>query len=124
MTGLLSLFGLIYSFVYGTRNGKGKDFSHRLPDPRPGRREPRTDIRFFPFIPETVFEIVGIVLLAFASLRFQIYLVLAFMPGAGLAVEEIRGMYDFFMMIFYAGMFLLYFIDFDLYMDDPNRLTA
>ena len=118
VTGLLSLFGLIYSFVYGTRNGKGKDFSRRLPDPRPGRREPRTDIRFFPFIPETVFEIVGIVLLAFASLRFQIYLVLAFMPGAGLAVEEIRNMYDFFMMIFYAGMFLLYFIDFDLYMDD------
>ena len=118
VTGLLSLFGLIYSFVYGTRNGKGRDFSRRLPDPRRGTREPRTDIRFFPFIPETVFEIIGIVLLAFASLRFQIYLVLAFMPGAGLAVDEIRNMYDFFMMIFYAGMFLLYFIDFDLFMDD------
>ena len=118
VTGLLSLFGLIYSFVYGTRNGKGRDFSRRLPDPRRGTREPRTDIRFFPFIPETVFEIIGIILLAFASLRFQIYLVVAFMPGAGLAVDEIRNMYDFFMMIFYAGMFLLYFIDFDLFMDD------
>ena len=118
VSGLLSLFGLIYSFIYGTRNGNGRNFSYRLPVYHRGTRELRSDIRFFPFIPETVFEIIGIVLLAFASLRFQIYLVLAFLPGAGLSMDDAKVMYDFFMMIFYAGMFLLYFIDFDLFMDD------
>lgn len=116
--GLLTMFAFLYSVVYGKRRGEYRDFSRRISIGYAGRKELRSDIRVFPFIPETVFEMIGIVMLAFASLRYQIYLELAFVPGLGFSIADIKSMYDFFMQIFYGGMFLLYFIDFDLFMDD------
>ena len=118
---LVTLFGFIYAVVYGTKNGVEREFSHGLIVYNAGSKKPKKDIRFFPFIPETVYEIIGIILVAIASLRFQLYLVLAFYPtGAGMGVGDIKSMYQYFMLFFYAGMFLLYFIDFDLYLDDKR----
>ena len=121
--GLLLLFILIYAFVYGTKNGIGRNFSRRLML-YPGRKPlKKRDIRIFPFIPETAFEIIGIVLLGVASMRFQLYLVMAFLPaGIGLTTGEIKDIYEIMMLVFYMGMFLLYFIDFDLFMDDKRVL--
>ena len=119
--GLLSLFALIFSFVYGTKKGVGRDFRNKLVLYETGSSKPATDIRMFPFIPESVLHFLGIALLAVANLRFTIYLTLAFAPeGAGLSLDDIKGKYDLLMLLFYAAMFLHYFIDFDLYTDDKR----
>ena len=123
IAGLGLLFILLYAHIYGTKNGVERNFSRRIEIYPATGRLPKRDIRFFPFIPETVFEIIGIVLLGIASLRFQLYLVVAFLPsGLGYSVGEIKELYRIFMLFFYAGMFLLYFIDFDLFLDDKRVL--
>ena len=118
---LISLFCFIFSFVYGTKNGVERTHSHGLIIHHEGLIKPKGDWRFTPFIPETVFEIIGIVVLAIASLRYQIYISAALNPaGIGMSISEIRNMYDPYMMCFYTGMFLLYFIDFDLFLEDKR----
>ena len=84
-------------------------------------KEPKKDIRFFPFIPETVFEIVGIILIFFGSVRVILNVYYLFVSeGLNQANYDQTSLQLF--MYFTVGMFLLYFIDFDIFLDDERSL--
>ena len=86
-----------------------------------GRRTPKKDIRFFPFIPETVFEIIGIILVMLGSIRI-IYMIYYIFAGDGINYEVYDQISKGLFSTFTIGMFLLYFIDFDIYLDDKRSL--
>ncbi len=81
----------------------------------------KTDIRFFPFIPETVFEIVGIFLVLLGSIRILYYTLMLF-TTMSYDPAEFNSMNLSLFMYFTVGMFLLYFIDFDVYLNDKRSL--
>ena len=118
LTGL-NLFILIFAFIYGTRKGVEKDY-------RPAQisvqideiNRLKKDTKLMPFIPETLLEIVGIFMVFFGSFRL-IYYAIAFSSGnASLVVGN--SSVSSLMQIFVTGMFLLYFIDFDIFLDDKR----
>ncbi len=84
-------------------------------------REPKKDIRFFPFIPETVFEIVGIFLVFFGSLRIVNYALMLF-TNVSFEQNGFNALSLQLFMYFTVGMFLLYFIDFDIFLNDKRSL--
>ncbi len=86
-----------------------------------GKRIPKKDIRFFPFIPETVFEIIGIILVMLGSVRI-IYMIYYIFAGEGINQEAFNQISNGLFSTFTIGMFLLYFIDFDIYLDDRRSL--
>lgn len=142
LTGLF-LFVIIFSFFFGIKDTKSKstislelvDDSFNLETSKlkdenvitKGNsreltyRTPKKDIKFFPFIPETVFEIIGIILIFLGSIRV-IYTIVYIFAGQGINQELYNqvssGLFSFFTM----GMFLLYFIDFDIFLDDKRSL--
>ena len=84
-------------------------------------KTPRKDIRFFPFVPETVYEILGIFLVFFGSIRIILYTVNLF-SFAGIDQSGFESTSMSLFMYFTVGMFLLYFIDFDIFLDDRRSL--
>lgn len=84
-------------------------------------KEPKKDIRFFPFIPETVLEILGILLILLGSIRI-ILCVGYLLYSKGINQEIYNQMSTSLFAYFTVGMFLLYFIDFDIYLDDKRAL--
>ncbi len=84
-------------------------------------RTPKKDIRIFPFIPETVFEIIGIILIMLGSIRI-IYMIFYIFAGEGIDQEAFNQVSNGLFSTFTIGMFLLYFIDFDIYLDDKRSL--
>ena len=99
-----------------TLSKKSKFFSLSLE-----RREPKKDFRFYPFIPETVFELAGIFLILFGSVRIMLYMTNYFYNG-GLTQEVFTETTTNLFHAFTIGMFLLYFIDFDIFLDDRRSL--
>ncbi len=85
------------------------------------KKEPKKDIRFYPFIPETVFELAGIFLILFGSIRIILYMTNYFYNG-GLTQEVFTQTTSNLFHAFTIGMFLLYFIDFDIFLDDRRSL--
>jgi len=119
-----SLFALSYSIIYGTKKGVEKELFleqqiNSLDSETFSRKSPRTDFRIGPFIPETLIEIIGCILIFIGSFRILYYLFVI------LGVTTIQGnslssVPQEFFDVFFVGMFLLYFIDFDIFKDDKR----
>lgn len=84
-------------------------------------KEPKKDFRFFPFIPETVFEIIGICLIFLGSVRVILNVTYLFYSD-GINEELYNQTSSNLFTLFTVGMFLLYFIDFDIFLDDKRSL--
>ena len=118
----LGLFAFVtaFGFLYGTKKGKVVNYRPaqlEVPTDTNFRRL-KTDIRFSAFVPETVLEIIGILLVFFGSLRIIAY-------GLGFANgtlgQVITGQTTVnYSNMFMLGMFLLYFMDFDIFLDDKR----
>lgn len=78
----------------------------------------KTDWKVGPFIPETLFEIAGIILVFIGATRIVYYFLMIFFGLVSLdsAQEANKGL----LTTFVVGMFLLYFIDFDTFLDDER----
>ena len=115
---LLFLFCLIYCLIYGTKKGVGRQVMTNNNLVRYAMRaEPKTDLRFAPFLPETLLSIVGSTILFNSSLRLLSYA--AVFVGIGDMDLSTAGVLNTQLMnFFYLGMFLLYFLDFDTFLDD------
>ena len=143
LTGLF-LFTIIFSFFFGINSTKSVDTisleitddSSENIDPLSNDvreinkndnlneltyRSPKKDIKFFPFIPETIFEIIGIILIFLGSIRV-IYTIVYIFAGEGINQEAYNQISSGLFSYFTIGMFLLYFIDFDIYLDDKRSL--
>ena len=122
LLGLVFLFCLFYSLIYGTKKGVGKHFltgSNMMDHFR--QTSLKTDLRFTPFLPETFLSITGSLLLLFSSGRF-VNLALSFTASPLMDISESLIFNRNMMQIFYIAMFLLYFIDFDTFLDDKRVL--
>ena len=110
------LFG--YSSIYKKERNERIQFSHsdELLDIKPRYEKTKKDIKFTPFIPETLLKTIGIILVAIGSLRMIFYT----MNVNQYAVDNINNANQF-LTIQMMGMFVIFFINFDVYMDD-NRL--
>ena len=115
----LNLFILIYAILYGTTKKGEKVYVEAKLDVEVDEiHRMKSDIRFAPFIPETILEIVGIILVFIGSFRLIFY-VGSFLSGnSALALGTSTG--SDLMQTFMVGMFLLYFIDFDIFLDDKR----
>ena len=117
LTGIfLFLFG--YSSIYKKNKNTRYSFSHsdELFGIEPLNKPVKKDIRFFPFIPETAMRIFGFAMVFIGSLRAVFYMY----NISSYSVENINianQLYSILLM----GMFLIFFINFDIYMRD-NRL--
>ncbi len=115
---LFLLFCLIYCLIYGTKNGVVRRPMTNSNLVRYARHaEPRTDCRLTPFLPETVLSLTGSTILLLSSARILNYAIV-FSGSATLDLSTVRVMNTQFMNYFYLGMFLLYFLDFDTFLDD------
>ena len=113
------LFVILFSFIYGTRKGKVKKYRETqlaIPDDEIHRMKPDTLI--LPPLPETLLEIIGIILVFIGSFRIVLY-VSSFLDGS-FGDSSITLNVSAHMQIFMVGMFLLYFIDFDVFLDDKR----
>lgn len=115
------LFAILFALFFGISKKKRMEKVTKPIVYERVLKEPRKDIRFFPFIPETVFEIIGIILILFGSVRviFNVYALFA-NNAISQATYDQTSIQLF--MYFTLGMFLLYFIDFDIFMDDERSL--
>lgn len=118
--GILSLFGTAFALIYGQSDKEQKIFHHgdELIIGSRSAKPFKNDFRFFPFLPETLIEIIGILLVAFGSLRV-IMLATSLVEYSSDVVAASTGELLSIQML---GMFLLYFVDFDLFMDDRRVL--
>jgi transcriptional regulator with XRE-family HTH domain len=126
------LFAIIFFLLFGKKKDlkailtRGLNVDEELAmEPKPVERTfktPKKDIRFFPFIPETVFEIAGILLVFFGSMRviYNVASVLLMNNTVNQAAYDTVSNALF--MFFTVGMFLLYFIDFDIFLEDRRCL--
>lgn len=114
------LFLLLFSIFFG-KNKYKQELITKLEAPKKEYKEPKKDIKFFPFVPETVFEIIGIVLILMGSIRVIINVSLLFF-NTGLTQETFNNASTKLFIYFTIGMFLLYFIDFDIYMEDKRGI--
>ena len=120
IVGALSLFGTIFAFVYGSSPEDGiKSFNHSdaLLGFRRSAEPKKKDLKFSPFLPETLMELIGIGLVALGSLR----VILLSMNVITYSSEATTRAATFFS-VQLMGMFLLYFIDFDLFLDDKRMI--
>ncbi len=115
---LLFLFCLIYCLIYGTKDGVRRQIMTNNNLIRYAmRKEPKNDLRLTPFLPETLLSIVGSTILLNSSFRLLTYA--AVFAGIGNLDLSTAGVLNTqFMSYFYLGMFLLYFLDFDTFLDD------
>ncbi len=115
---LLFLFCLIYCMIYGTKKGVRRQVMTNNNLVRYAMRaEPKTDLRLTPFLPETLLSIIGSTILMNSSLRLLTYA--SVFAGIGDMDLSTAGVLSTQLMsYFYLGMFLLYFLDFDTFLDD------
>ena len=121
------LFFLLFAIFFG-ESRKKKELSEKqeekiMEENTPIRtlKVPKKDIRFFPFIPETVFEIIGIFLVFMGSVRIIYYAVNLF-SNTSVNQSTFDSTTISLFMYFTIGMFLLYFIDFDIFLNDKRSL--
>ena len=117
----LAVFGAAFAFIYGTKKGEAQIFRHGdelLFDEKKKDIPIKKDIKFVPFLPETIIEIIGIIFVFIGSARVILYGSLVIEYSSSILDMANRDLVTIQMM----GMFLLYFIDFDLFMDDKRVL--
>jgi DNA-binding XRE family transcriptional regulator len=114
------LFFLIYCLIYGRKRKKTSfetvEVSSRDLEKLPNAK---TDFRFTPFLPETFFEIIGICFVFFGSLRILYYL-FTFFGVIQISGNDFTDIPNTLFYLFMIGMFLLYFVDFDIFLDDKR----
>ncbi len=121
LTGVF-LFATIFVFLYG----KGKEMKEiRFAPDKPhetifeeGRKPLKKDIRFSPFIPETILELFGIGLLFLAIIVRLSGYVFGFFGSISLGTYLNSEGANQAMGMFILGLFLLYFLDFDIFLED------
>lgn len=89
--------------------------------PKKEYRSLKTDIHFSPFLPESLFEITGIVL-TFTGSILIIYYLSDFLISGNMPFESVSSAASCLSAIFTIGLFLLYFIQFDLFIDTKRGL--
>ena len=92
-----------------------------IPKQKHEYRSLKPDWHFSPFLPETLFEIAGIVLTFFGSLKIFYYISVLLSAGDGIG-SNFQSFSNFLSAIFTIGLFLLYFIDFDLFLNPKKGL--
>ena len=116
------VFFEIYAFAYGVKFGEEEKRQFKIRGnliTLNSRKEMKTDIKIGPFLPETFLEILGILIIMVASLRILTYVEYIF--GAnGLTFSETQDAFSVLNNLFFYGMFLLYFIDFDIFLEDKR----
>ncbi len=115
------LFLYLFAIFFGKNKFRQQEVIQEVTSKTKVYKEPKKDIRFFPFIPETVFEIVGIFLILFGSFRVIINVNMLFY-NTGMTQVTYNDATKKMFIYFTVGMFLLYFIDFDIYMGDKRSI--
>ena len=116
-----SLFATAFAFIYGESEVELKKFQHGdelLFTEPPRKKITKNDIRFTAFLPETLLELVGIAIVAIGAFRIVLFST-ALVSFSSEAISLATGP---FLSIQMLGMFLLYFVDFDLFMDDQRAI--
>ena len=117
----LNVFIFIYALLYGTTKKGEKIYkTTQLDVPVDEVHRLKSDIKICPFIPETILEIIGIILVFIGSFRTVFYVSSYLYSNSAATISTNVG--PELMQIFMVGMFLLYFIDFDIFMDDKRVL--
>ena len=113
------LFCLIFTFLYGRK--KDEVIKNNGDSCASFSREPhaKKDIFITPIIPETIYEIGGIILVFFGSLRI-LYYAFTFLGMITISGNDFVDIPNNFFYLFMIGMFLLYFMDFDIFIDDKR----
>ena len=115
----INLFITIFAFLYGTKKGVEVNY-------RPAKldvavddiKRMKADMKLSPFIPETLIEIIGILLVFIGSFRVVFYVASFLVGHLSTSLNSSTG--TNYMQVFMVGMFLLYFIDFDIFLDDKR----
>ena len=115
----INLFILAYSFLYGTTKKGEKIYATSKLDVEVDEvHRMKKDIKIFPFVPETILEIVGIILVFIGSFRLVFYAASFLTSNSSMFFGSSAG--TELMQTFMVGMFLLYFVDFDIFLDDKR----
>jgi len=115
-----SLFAIAYCFIYGRKKGTEAFYKDEyLPSVINTGTRAKKDFFFTPFLPETLFEIIGIALVGFGSVRV-LYYIFTFLGTLTIAGDDFTTIPNTLLSLFMLGMFLLYFIDFDIFLDDKR----
>ena len=118
----LNIFILIYSLLYGTTKKGEKIYkTTQLDVAVDDVKRIKSDIIICPFIPETILEFIGIILVFIGSFR-SVYYVSSYLYSNSGQIISGNGFGPGLLQTFMVGMFLLYFIDFDIFMDDKRVL--
>ena len=115
---LLMLFCLMYCLIYGSRKGVRREFMTGNNLIRYAMcEEAKTDLFLPPFLPETLLSLIGSSILLTSSFRILTY-ASVFVGIGDLDLSTAGVLNTQFMNYYYLGMFLLYFLDFDTFLDD------
>ena len=115
------IFVLAYAFIYGTTKKGEKVYTNTKLEVNVDEvHRMKSDIKIMPFVPETLLEIIGIILVFIGSFRLIFYTASYIGSNSAAALNTNTG--QELMQTFIVGMFLLYFIDFDIFLDDKRVL--
>jgi len=114
------LFLLIHCNISGKKKGSTHFYKLEISSDDLFSGPPaKKDFSFTPFLPETLFEIVGIFFVFFGSLRV-LYYVFTFIGVIQINGNDFTNIPNTFFYLFMVGMFLLYFVDFDIFANDKR----
>ncbi|MBQ2070042.1 MAG: helix-turn-helix transcriptional regulator [Bacilli bacterium] len=115
-------FLFVFSLIYGRKKGAEPLFVRDINQvdelPEIGRRPLRRDWRIGPILPETIVVIIGIVLVYLGSRRLVEMTDAFFTNTFGSIFHSTRS--ESMMSLFVIGMFLLYYTDFDIFLEDKR----
>jgi hypothetical protein len=115
-----NIFFLAFCYIYGRKKDESPFYKMEISrDVLSREPHAKKDFFFGPFIPETVYEIVGIFFVFFGSLRI-LYYFFTFIGAITISGNDFSLIPETFFYLFMIGMFLLYFIDFDIFLDDKR----
>lgn len=121
---VISSILLTYSFVSGKDKHSDKllsevDYEENILDCYTQKKEVPKDIRIGPFIPEVIYQIIGGIFLVGSIIFSIVYAILTFI-GKG-AMFSNMGLNSA-MTLLVTGIFIMLFVDFDIYLNDRRVL--
>lgn len=116
---LIVIFVALYAFIYGVKKGEILVFNHsdKLLGIEFGHQKVKKDIKFTPFIPEIAVRLLGILLVFFGAFR----VVFLSSNVAEYSLDNMK-MAEILLSIQMFGMFVIFFVNFDIFMDDERLL--
>lgn len=124
---LLSLiYLLIYSFLYGNEENtirilrNSTTYSELTINKYSKKQRIKKDIKIFPFLPEALLKLLGIILTCAGSIRILLIFLkfLGFFPDSPY-IQSLDYELDIY---FSIGLFLIFFINFDIFKDDRRSI--